>query len=149
MVDVQSSGAVRSHIYRPSLTPSDDALRLPYRIDVRPIQEYSVNGAKAKLAELEIFQQEADLAQFLVPGDGHTQRTEEVIAENAGLSFEKGKLLRLGGIVDIENTVSLGCTGAVLTYVQRQRMTGYNSTDNNGTAYAVRSVETFFLKETM
>ena len=73
MVDVQSSGAVRSHIYRPSLTPSDDALRLPYRIDVRPIQEYSVNGAKAKLAELEIFQQEADLAQFLVPGDGHTQ----------------------------------------------------------------------------
>uniref|UniRef100_A0A093V679 DNA mismatch repair protein MSH5 n=1 Tax=Talaromyces marneffei PM1 TaxID=1077442 RepID=A0A093V679_TALMA len=104
----------------------DNALRLPYRIDVRPIQEYSVDGAKAKLAELEIFQQEEDLAQFLVPGDGLTQQAEEVIAENAGFSFEKGKLLRLGGIVDIENSVSLGCTGAVLA-----------------------SVETFFLKGTM
>nr|ABH09702.1 MSH5-like protein [Talaromyces marneffei] len=104
----------------------DNALRLPYRIDVRPIQEYSVDGAKAKLAELEIFQQEEDLAQFLVPGDGLTQQAEEVIAENAGFSFEKGKLLRLGGIVDIENSVSLGCTGAVLA-----------------------SVETFFLKGTI
>ncbi|KUL91366.1 hypothetical protein ZTR_01674 [Talaromyces verruculosus] len=128
---------------------SDDTLRLPYRIDVRPIQEYSVNGAKAKLAELEIFQQEADLAQFLVPGDGLTQQAEEIIAENAGFSFEKGKLLRLGGIVDIENTVSLGCTGAVLTYVQRRRTTDYNTLENSGSACAVRLVETFFLKGTM
>ena len=101
------------------------------------------------MAELEIFQQEADLAQFLVPGDGLTQQAEEVIAENAGFSFEKGKLLRLGGIVDIENTVSLGCTGAVLTYVQRRRATDYNSLENSGLACAVRSVETFFLKGTM
>ena len=101
------------------------------------------------MAELEIFQQEADLAQFLVPGDGLTQQAEEVIAENAGFSFEKGKLLRLGGIVDIENTVSLGCTGAVLTYVQRRRTTDYNSLENSGTACVVRSVETFFLRGTM
>lgn len=100
------------------------------------------------MAELEIFQQEADLAQFLVPGDGLTQQAEEVIAENAGFS-EKGKFLRLGGIVDIENTVSLGCTGAVLTYVQRRRTTDYNSLENNGTTCAVRSVETFFIKGTM
>ncbi|KAL3711741.1 hypothetical protein TMatcc_000433 [Talaromyces marneffei ATCC 18224] len=126
----------------------DNALRLPYRIDVRPIQEYSVDGAKAKLAELEIFQQEEDLAQFLVPGDGLTQQAEEVIAENAGFSFEKGKLLRLGGIVDIENSVSLGCTGAVLAYVQR-RSTEHNSLENSIATYAVRSVETFFLKGTM
>lgn len=102
-----------------------------------------------KLAELDIFQQEADLAQFLVPGDGLTQQAEEVIAENAGFSFEKGKLLRLGGILDIDNTVSLGCAGAVLTYVQRRVMTTYNSLESSGTACAVRSVETFFLKGTM
>jgi DNA mismatch repair protein MSH5 len=101
------------------------------------------------LAELEIFQQEAELAQFLVPGDGLTQQAEEVIAENVGFSFEKGKILRLGGIVDIENSVSLGCTGAVLTYVQRQRTTEYNSLENNGATCAVRSVETFFLEGTM
>ncbi|OKL60144.1 hypothetical protein UA08_04558 [Talaromyces atroroseus] len=128
---------------------SGDPFHLPYRIDVRPIQEYGVNSAKAKLAELEIFQLESEQAQFLVPGDGLTQQAEEVIAENAGFSFEKGKILRLGGIVDIENLVSLGCAGAVLTYIQRRRTTNYSDQDNNGTACVVRSVETFFLKGTM
>jgi DNA mismatch repair protein MSH5 len=113
------------------------------------MQEYGVNSAKAKLAELEIFQQESEPAQFLVPGDGLTQQAGEVIAENAGFSFEKGKVLRLGGIVDIENVVSLGCAGAILTYVQRQRTTEYSDQENSGAACVVRSVETFFLKGTM
>ncbi|KAH8697365.1 putative DNA mismatch repair protein Msh5 [Talaromyces proteolyticus] len=97
----------------------DDQFRFPYQLDIRPAQEFNVSSAKAKLANLDIFQQE-ELAQFLVPGNGLTQ-IEEVNDENVGFSFEKGKLLRLAGVVDIENSVSIGCTGAVLTYIHRQR----------------------------
>lgn len=70
-------------------------------------------------------------------------------AENVGFSFEKGKILRLGGVVDIENLISLGCAGAILTYIQRRRTAEHTDMENTGAACVVRSVETFFLKETM
>lgn len=84
-----------------------------------------------------------------MPGDGLTQQAKETTADNAGFSFEKGKILRLGGILDIENLVSLGCAGAVLTYIQRRKLTDYNSLGNGGVINDVRSVETFFIKGTM
>ncbi|CRG85001.1 MutS protein homolog 5 [Talaromyces islandicus] len=125
----------------------DDRFRFPYQIDTRPAQEFNFNNARAKLASLEIFQQE-DFAQFLVPGEGFTQ-TEEVAAENLGLSFEKGQVLRLAGAVDIENSVSIGCAGAVLAYFQRQVVNEITQIGDNFVTHPVRSVEAFFLRGTM
>ncbi|QKX55952.1 uncharacterized protein TRUGW13939_03051 [Talaromyces rugulosus] len=125
----------------------DDRFNFPYQIDTRPVQEFNFNNARAKLASLEIFQNE-DLAQFLVPGGGFTQ-TEEVAAENLGLSFEKGQVLRLAGAVDIENSVSIGCAGAVLAYVQRQGVNEITQIGEEFVTQPVRSVEAFFLRGTM
>lgn len=96
---------------------------------------------------MEIFQHE-DLAQFLVPGEGFTQ-TEEVAAENLGLSFEKGQVLRLAGVVDIENSVSIGCAGAVLAYIQRQCVKEITQIGEEFATHPVRSVEAFFLRGKM
>jgi DNA mismatch repair protein MSH5 len=84
----------------------------------------------------------------LVPGEGFTQ-TEEVAAENLGLSFEKGQVLRLAGAVDIENSVSIGCAGAVLAYVQRQGVNEILQIGEEFVTQPVRSVEAFFLRGTM
>lgn len=84
----------------------------------------------------------------MVPGEGFTQ-SEEVDAENLGLSYEKGKILRIAGAVDIENFVSIGCAGAVLAYVQRQSINETTQIGDEFVTHPVRSVEAFFLKGTM
>jgi DNA mismatch repair protein MSH5 len=73
---------------------------------------------------------------------------EQVVAEDVGLSFKKGNILRLAGLIDIENTVSLGCAGAIITHLQRRTTNEYASTSIS-TGYEIRSIETFTFKETM
>lgn len=87
-----------------------------------------------------------DVIQFLVPSDGLTD--EQITVENAGFTSQKEKLLRLASHIDLENTVSLGCAGAILTYLQRRRTSEYPSDGISG-AFRVRSIESFTLKGTM
>lgn len=108
-----------------------------------------MENAKTKLGKLEIFKQDIGRVDFLVPGDGLTQQVEETIARNPGFSFDKGNVLRLGGILDIENTTSLGCAGALLTYIQRRKTIDYSCGENNIASCIIRSVETFFMEGTM
>ncbi|RHZ44737.1 MutS family protein MSH5 [Aspergillus thermomutatus] len=49
----------------------------------------------------------------------------------------------------MENTVTMGCAGAVLAYLQRRRTTDSITTLGSAGAYQVRSVEMFSLKGTM
>lgn len=51
--------------------------------------------------------------------------------------------------IDMENTVTIGCAGAVLAYLQRRRTTDSITTLGFTGAYQVRSVEMFSLKGTM
>lgn len=87
-----------------------------------------------------------DVIQSLVPSDGLTD--EQITMENAGFTSQKEKLLRLAGHIDLENTVSLGCAGAILTYLQRRRTSEYLLL-MAFPAVLGRSVESFTLKGTM
>ncbi|EER28003.1 MutS domain III family protein [Coccidioides posadasii C735 delta SOWgp] len=96
--------------------------RLPYHLEVRPIQEFGFERAKTKLTSLKLRQGSADIPKFLVPGNAFSHENAED-AEDVGFTSQQGELLYLAGIVDMENHVSVGCAGALIAYLQRKRST--------------------------
>lgn len=122
---------------------------LPYQIDVRPSQEFSYEGAKTKLVNLEATITGQHATSFLVPGDAFTYGDGQD-HEEFGSSHRQGKLLLISSSLDLESRISVGCMGAVLTYLQRRRAAGYLPGDPNAEwAFRVRSWEMFSLRETM
>ncbi|EGE03201.1 DNA mismatch repair protein msh5 [Trichophyton equinum CBS 127.97] len=46
-----------------------------------------------------------------------------VTGENVDFTEQQGDLLNIGGVIDMENCISVGCAGAIITYLQRKRAT--------------------------
>lgn len=91
--------------------------------------------------------------RFLVPESGISGPSpEEVNAEDMGFTLHGGRLLHISSSVDMDNPITLGCVGAVLSYLQRRRATG-TSMDPIGPTdecpFQVRSLEMFNLENTM
>ncbi|KAJ8196696.1 hypothetical protein LV164_001058 [Aspergillus fumigatus] len=86
--------------------------------------------------------------KFFVPHNGLID-PEQLGAESLGLTLQEGRLLHMASSIDMENTVTIGCAGAVLAYLQRRRTTDSITTLGSTGAYQVRSVEMFSLKGTM
>lgn len=86
--------------------------------------------------------------KFLVPHSGLID-PDQIDDESLGFTLQEGRLLHMASSIDMENTVTVGCAGAVLAYLQRRRttesMTSIGSVDN----FQVRSVEMFSLTGTM
>lgn len=121
---------------------------LPYQLDIRPSQEFSPSGAKSKLAALEISATHEKRMQFLVPHGGIIG-PEEMEAEAMGFTLQEGRLLYMSSSVDMENAVTIGCAGAVLTYLQRRRATDTIPGKVASDLLKVKSVKMFGLKDTM
>lgn len=122
---------------------------LPYQVDIRPSQEFSYEGGKTKLINIESTIAHNDVATFLVPGEASTYEDEQD-HENFGSTNRQGKLLRLSSWIDFENQIGIGCMGAVLTHLQRRRAAGYLPDDpNDQWAFRVRSLEMVTLQDTM
>ena len=81
--------------------PSDEQSSLPYLLEVRPSPEFSYEGAKNKLVNLNLSSNEGPDIHFVVPGD--------VLADDDGGARRQEHLLRLASWIDIESclTVSL------------------------------------------
>lgn len=120
----------------------------PWQVDVRPSSEFNYTNARTKLAMLETSLEGDERVQFLVPGDGLSY-DDQVDADELGFTAQEGRLLRLTGCIDMENTISVGCAGAVLTYLQRRKATAYLPNDPEINRLYVRSIEMFTLKGTM
>ncbi|EEP81051.1 predicted protein [Uncinocarpus reesii 1704] len=104
--------------------------RLPYHLDVRPSQEFNFETARTKLSNLKLGQA-TDIPKFLVPGNEFSyERTAN--GADGGFTEEQGKLLHLASTVDMENHVSIGCAGALISYLQRKRSTQYLQGDLTG-----------------
>jgi DNA mismatch repair protein MSH5 len=117
---------------------------LPYQVDIRPSQEFSHEGAKTKLINLESI-----FSTFLVPGDPTTY-DDELDHDNFGSTNRQGKLLRLSSWIDFESRIGIGCMGAVLTHLQRRRAADYLPDDPDAQwAFRVRDLEMFTLQKTM
>jgi DNA mismatch repair protein MSH5 len=73
---------------------------------------------------------------------------EEVNPEEMGFTLQEGRLLHISSSVDMENLVTIGCAGAILTYLQRRRAVA--PTPLGETAeYRVRALQMFNLRDTM
>ncbi|GFF46840.1 DNA mismatch repair protein MSH5 [Aspergillus lentulus] len=121
---------------------------LPYQLDIRPSQEFGYSNATAKLAALEVASAHEQRIKFFVPHNGLID-PEQLDAESLGFTLQEGRLLHMASSIDMENTVTIGCAGAVLAYLQRRRTTDSIATLGSTGAYQVRSVEMFSLKGTM
>ncbi|OAL67108.1 DNA mismatch repair protein Msh5 [Trichophyton rubrum] len=100
----------------------DSHLQLPYLLDVRPTQEFGFENAKIKLAAFKFNSESNETFKFLIPGTGFSH-DGNVTGENVEFTEQQGDLLNIGGFVDMENRISVGCAGAILTYLQRKRAT--------------------------
>ena len=85
---------------------SDEQSSLSYLLEIRPSPEFSYEGAKNKLVNLNLSSNNGPNIHFVVPGD--------VLADDDGGARRQEHLLRLASWIDIESclTVSLSLTFA-------------------------------------
>jgi DNA mismatch repair protein MSH5 len=127
-------------------SPADDRLPLPYRLDHRPNPEFSYEGAKNKLVNLQSIPTDREQVRFLIPGESLTYDDGQDYDE-FGSTSRQGKLLRISGWINIDSRVSVGCVGAVLTYLQRQRYSEFLRDDLDAQeTFRVTSMEMFCIE---
>ncbi|KAF2093029.1 hypothetical protein NA57DRAFT_81710 [Rhizodiscina lignyota] len=127
---------------------SRDQFRLPYNLEVRPSTEFAYEGARNKLVGLQIDHGEGPRVTFVIPGD--VLPTSGVDDDTEDFSGRQGWLLKLAGWIDVESTITVGCAGAVLSYLQRRRAASFLPGDRAQHAlFRVSTVAMFSLKDTM
>lgn len=86
---------------------------------------------------------------FVTPGFDDAYETYRE-GNEAGFSGRQGKFLRLSAWIDVESSITIGCAGALLTYIGRRKAVEYLP---NGAAvstlFGISSVEMFNLKDMM
>ncbi|QSS60417.1 mismatch repair protein [Histoplasma capsulatum] len=125
-----------------------DQFKLPYHLDVRPVQEFNFEGAKLKLANLRPDTSRDD-TRFLVPGDTFSP-SRNGDENDLGFTDHQGKLLHLSGSIDMDNHISIGCAGALITHLQRKLAAECLAREGAGDKLLnIKSVEMRTLKDTM
>lgn len=122
-----------------------DPARLPYVLECRPGAEFGYEFSKHKLASLHLGEHRGPRVTFVVPGD--------VMADQADgdddphhFPGRQGQLLRLSGWINMDSSLTVGCAGAVLAYLQRRRAATYLPHDEAAAAmFRVTTVEMFSL----
>ncbi|KAI7088979.1 hypothetical protein KC356_g2889 [Hortaea werneckii] len=128
---------------------STDQTHLPYLLECRPGAEFGYDAAMNKLVNLRIGQQGGPRVTFVVPGDVVTEQ-EDCNDPNAEFIGRQGQLLRLSGWINTESRATVGCAGAVLSYLQRRRSTSYLPGDTNSSSmFRVTTIEMFSLSGSM
>ncbi|RAK72925.1 MutS family protein MSH5 [Aspergillus fijiensis CBS 313.89] len=127
---------------------SESGSLLPFQLDIRPSQEFGYENAKNKLVALGISSKHEQWIRFLVPHNGFAD-SEQIDSESLDFTLQEGKLLHISSSIEVENTVTIGCAGALLMHLQRRRTSASVATDQASETYQVTSVEMFSLLGTM
>lgn len=126
-----------------------DTTRLPYLLECRPNAEFGYDSSRKRLIGLNIGQRDGPRVTFVVPGDIVPQ-TGSRTADDFELPDRQGQLLRLSGWINLESRLTVGCAGAVLSYIQRRRATSYLPGDWEASGlFRVSTIEMFSLSESM
>jgi len=116
--------------------PEEDEYATPYHISIRPTGEFSYEAARNKLISIKIGQADGPILTLQTPGDIHDIATDQQ---------RRGNLLRLAGWVNVDSKISVGCSGAVLTYLQRKQA----ATSLTNKAVSVAHIEMWSMNDTM
>ncbi|KAF1841047.1 uncharacterized protein K460DRAFT_420875 [Cucurbitaria berberidis CBS 394.84] len=129
-----------------SVISDNDQFRLPFLLEVRPPSEFYYDAAKSKLANLRLGDDDGTRVSFNIPGE--LAAVDHLNGETA--ASQHGLLLRLAGWIDIESRVTVGCAGALISYLQRRRAAAYLPGDDSAhLLFRVTTLEMFSLRETM
>ncbi|KAL3473321.1 muts domain V-domain-containing protein [Aspergillus californicus] len=129
--------------------PADGTrLYLPYQLDIRPSLEFNPVNARNKLIALEISTKHEERFKFLVPHNGLVD-TDQLDAGNLDFTLQEGRQLHMASFLDLENKVTVGCAGAILTYLQRRRSSEMVSGGPASDLYQVAAFEMSTLDGTM
>lgn len=128
--------------------PTETQTYLSYQLDIRPSQEFSGPSAKSKLTALEISATHEQCMQFFVPHGGIIG-SEEMETEATSLTLQEGRLLHMSSSVDMENAITIGCAGAILTHLQRRRATDMVPGNRASDLFSINSLRMFGLQDTM
>lgn len=116
----------------------------PYRVSIRPGVEFSYEAAKHKLASLKV---NGCLVALTVQDDMEILGLEP---EHDEEQKRQENLVRLASWININNKVSVGCSGSILAYLQRKKAVEYLPGDPRAaTSTSIASIEMFSLKDTM
>ena len=101
-----------------------------------------------KLAGLCSFAEDG-ATELLIPGEA-IMYEEGLQPEELGLTKRRGKTMQISAWLDLDNRMSIGCAGAIVSYLQRRRSTAYLPHDpDDNQAFRVARLEMFTLKGTM
>ncbi|KAL8671223.1 MAG: hypothetical protein Q9168_004277 [Polycauliona sp. 1 TL-2023] len=126
-----------------------DDLSFPYLLEVRPSPEFGFESAKTKLSNIRLPNSAASQMAFVTPGDAESYE-DYIESSEPDYTGRQGKLLRLSGIVDLESRLTVGCAGAVLTYLQRRKAVVYLPGDDTAQpAFRVSAIGMFSLDGVM
>lgn len=132
---------------RNSFDDTNDLLHLPYLVEIRPSSEFNYETAKNKLVNLRLGSNDGPHITYTIPGD---VVAAEEFDEEAGIVSRQGQLLRLSGWIDIESQLTVGCAGAVLSYLQRRRAVAFLPGDEAADAlFHISTLEMFSMRDTM
>ena len=118
-------------------------------LEFRPSPEFNYDAGKDKLMNLHLFADGSSEVSLSTPGDddSHNDYGE---GTDAGYSGRRGQLLRLSAAVDMESRLTIGCAGALLTYVTRRKAVEYVPDDDyTAGSFRISALEMFSLKNTM
>ncbi|KAI8936520.1 hypothetical protein NX059_006924 [Plenodomus lindquistii] len=129
-----------------AMSVDNDQFRLPFILEVRPPSEFYYDAARTKLLSLQVDGAESSHARFNVPGEpGAANQFED---ENT--LGQQGRLLRVAGSIDLDSRVTIGCAGALISYLQRRRAAAYLPGDHDSyLMFRVTTLEMFSLRDTM
>ena len=117
-------------------------------MEVRPSSEFAYESSRNKLANLDLHYENEPGVKLLIPGD--IIGTEGVAASGRGFDGRHAQLLKLGGWIDLESRLTIGCAGALLSYLQRRRAAMFLPRDDAALSFFKISVlEMFSIKDTM
>ena len=118
-------------------------------LQFRPSPEFSYDAGKNKLVNLHLFANSSPNVSFITPGDNDPY-DDYGDGTGAGYTGRRGQLLRLSASIDIESRVTIGCAGALLTYVARRKAVEHLPDDvDTNNSFRISTIEMFSLKGMM
>jgi len=121
---------------------------LPYIIESRPSPEFSYEAGKYKLTKLNLSTDGGPEVSFITPGYDDAYETYGG-GNEAGFTGRQGNLLRLSAWIDMDSRLTIGCAGALLTYVGRRKVAQDLPNDTAVGTFIIASVEMFNLASMM
>lgn len=128
---------------------TDDQFRLPFILEYRPSPEFNYEAGKDKLVNLHLFSDGGPEVSFVTPGvnDSFNDYGD---GNEVGCTDRQGKILRLSAWIDMESRLTVGCAGALLTYIRRRKAVEYLPSDEMVVdLFGISTIEMFSLKDMM